>query len=222
MNTFVQALLLVVIAEMGDKTQLLAMAMASKYKVKEVLLGVLIATIFNHGLAVAVGSYLSSLISMKAVSVAAAISFLIFGFWTLRGDKIDEENSNKSRFGPVITVIIAFFLAEMGDKTQLMTITISAKGNEPIFTFLGTTLGMIIADGIGIIGGAWMYKHIPDKYIKWAAAGIFIFFGTLSIYNSLSSWMLKPVYIIMYIVVLSIFVYLFGVKYSYSNKADNQ
>ncbi|BAH08079.1 TMEM165/GDT1 family protein [Clostridium kluyveri] len=220
MDTFIQALLLVVIAEMGDKTQLLAMAMASKYKIKEVLSGVLIATIFNHGLAVAVGSYLSSLISMKIVNIAAAISFLIFGLWTLRGDKIDGENSNRSRFGPIVTVIIAFFLAEMGDKTQLMTITISAKGNEPILTFIGTTLGMIIADGIGIIGGAWIYKHIPDKYIKWAAGGIFIFFGTFSIYNTSSSWMLHPIYIIMYIIVLSIFIYLLGVKFSYSNKSS--
>lgn len=220
MDTFIQALLLVVIAEMGDKTQLLAMAMASKYKIKEVLSGVLIATIFNHGLAVAVGSYLSSLISMKIVNIAAAISFLIFGLWTLRGDKIDGESSNRSRFGPIVTVIIAFFLAEMGDKTQLMTITISAKGNEPILTFIGTTLGMIIADGIGIIGGAWIYKHIPDKYIKWTAGGIFIFFGTLSIYNTSSSWMIHPIYIIMYIIVLSIFIYLFGVKFSYSNKSS--
>ncbi|WP_368489804.1 TMEM165/GDT1 family protein [Clostridium sp. BJN0013] len=218
MDTFIQALLLVVIAEMGDKTQLLAMAMASKYKIKEVLSGVLIATIFNHGLAVAVGSYLSSLISMRLVNIVAAISFLIFGFWTLRGDKIDKEGDNRSRFGPIVTVSIAFFLAEMGDKTQLMTITISAKANEPIFTLIGTTMGMIIADGIGIIGGAWIYKHIPDKCIKWTAGGIFIFFGTLSIYNVIPSWMFHPVYIIMYIILLGIFIYLFGVKFAYGNK----
>ncbi|MDP4145329.1 MAG: TMEM165/GDT1 family protein, partial [Bacillota bacterium] len=90
MAAFIKALLLVVVAEMGDKTQLLAMAMAGKYKVKQVFIGVLVATIFNHALAVAVGNYLGSFIPMNIVSMVAALSFLVFGLWTLRGDKIDE------------------------------------------------------------------------------------------------------------------------------------
>nr|WP_242878768.1 TMEM165/GDT1 family protein [Clostridium beijerinckii] len=164
MASFIKALLLVVVAEMGDKTQLLAMAMVSKYKAKQVLLGVLIATILNHAL-VAVGSYLSSVIPMDLVKIIAAVSFLAFGLWTIRGDKLDDEENKKVKFGPIVTVAIAFFLAEMGDKTQLMTITIAAENQQPLFILMGTTVGMLIADGIGILGGAWMCTHISYIYI---------------------------------------------------------
>lgn len=215
MESFTKALLLVVAAEMGDKTQLLAMAMASKYKIKHVLIGVLVATILNHGLAVALGSYLSVIIPMNTVKIVAAMAFLIFGLWTLRGDKIDEGGEKKNRLGPIITVAIAFFLAEMGDKTQLMTIAISAESNQPIFILMGTTTGMLIADGIGIIGGAWMYRHIPEIYIKWAAGIIFIFFGTLTIYNSIPLWLLSPINIILYFLALGILIYTFGIKFTY-------
>jgi len=221
MSEFIKAVLLVVVAEMGDKTQLLAMAMASKYKVKEVMIGVLVATIFNHALAVAVGNYLSSLIPMSTIKIVAAISFLIFGLWTLRGDKLDDEDEKKTKFGPIVTEAIAFFLAEMGDKTQLMTIAISADSHHPAFILMGTTVGMLIADGIGIIGGAWMCKHIPEVYIKWVAGIIFMFFGTLTIYNSVPSVLLSPMYIILYLLVLGVLIYLFGVKFSYQGQACN-
>ncbi len=195
MASFIKALLLVVVAEMGDKTQLLAMAMASKYKAKQVLIGVLIATVLNHALAVAVGSYLSSVIPMDLVKVIAAVSFLAFGLWTIRGDKLDDEENKKVKFGPIVTVAIAFFIAEMGDKTQLMTITIAAENQQPLFILMGTTVGMLIADGIGILGGAWMCKHIPEVYIKWVAGIIFMFFGTLTLYNSIPAAFLGPIYI---------------------------
>lgn len=221
MSEFIKAALLVVVAEMGDKTQLLAMAMASKYKVKEVMIGVLVATIFNHALAVAVGNYLSSLIPMSTIKIVAAISFLIFGLWTLRGDKIDDEDKKKTKFGPIVTVAIAFFLAEMGDKTQLMTIAISANSHQPAFILMGTTVGMLIADGIGIIGGAWMCKHIPEVYIKWVAGIIFMFFGTLTIYSSVPLVLLSPMYISLYLLVLGVLIYLFGVKFSYQGQACN-
>lgn len=218
MSEFIKALLFVVVAEMGDKTQLLAMAMASKYKAKQVMLGVLVATVLNHALAVALGSYLSSVIPMDTVKIVAAIAFLIFGLWTLRGDKIDEDEKKKQKFGPVVTVAIAFFLAEMGDKTQLMTIAIAADGSFPLFILMGTTVGMLIADGIGILGGAWMAKHIPEKYIKWGAGLVFIFFGTLTLYKAVPSWVLSPVYIIPYFLVLLAFVYIIGVKFTYIGK----
>lgn len=219
MTEFIKALLLVVVAEMGDKTQLLAMAMASKYKVKQVLIGVLVATILNHAIAVAVGSYLGSVIPMNLIKIVAGVSFLIFGLWTLRGDKIDDENEKKRRFGPIITVAIAFFLAEMGDKTQLMTIAIAAENHQPIFILMGTTVGMLVADSIGIIGGAWMCRHIPEIYIKWIAGIIFIFFGTLTLYNSVPSWMISLVYILPYFLILGGLIYLAGVKFAYYGQA---
>ncbi|NRT80688.1 TMEM165/GDT1 family protein [Clostridium beijerinckii] len=219
MASFIKALLLVVVAEMGDKTQLLAMAMVSKYKAKQVLLGVLIATILNHALAVAVGSYLNSVIPMDLVKIIAAVSFLAFGLWTIRGDKLDDEENKKVKFGPIVTVAIAFFLAEMGDKTQLMTITIAAENQQPIFILMGTTVGMLIADGIGILGGAWMCKHVPDIYIKWVAGVIFIFFGTLTLYNSVPTAFLGPLYIVLYLALMGLLIYLFGVKFAYFGQA---
>lgn len=215
MSEFIKALLFVVVAEMGDKTQLLAMAMAGKYKAKQVMLGVLVATILNHALAVALGSYISSIIPMDTVKIVAGISFLIFGLWTLRGDKIDEDNKKKAKFGPVVTVAIAFFIAEMGDKTQLMTIAISADSINPLLILAGTTTGMLIADGIGILGGAWMCKHIPEQYIKWGAGIIFIFFGTLTLYNAIPLWLINPLYIIPYFLLLGFLIYLIGVKLAY-------
>jgi putative Ca2+/H+ antiporter (TMEM165/GDT1 family) len=222
MTEFVKALLFVVVAEMGDKTQLLAMAMASKYRARQVMLGVLVATVFNHALAVALGSYISTVIPMDTIKIVAGVAFLVFGFWTLRGDKIDEENKKKNRFGPVTTVAIAFFLAEMGDKTQLMTIAIAADSKTPIFILMGTTAGMLVADGIGIIGGAFMSKYVPEKYIKWGAGLIFLFFGTLTIYNSIPAWLLSPIYIILYFMVLAICIYLIGVKFTYNEQSDSK
>jgi Ca2+/H+ antiporter, TMEM165/GDT1 family len=219
MAEFMKALLFVVVAEMGDKTQLLAMAMASKYKAGKVMLGVLIATILNHALAVALGSYLSSLIPMDTVKIVAGVSFLIFGLWTLRGDKLDEENKKKQRFGPVVTVAIAFFFAEMGDKTQLMTIAISADSSFPLLTLAGTTVGMLVADGIGIVGGAWMGKHVPDKYIKWVAGIIFIFFGTLTLYNSIPNTFINPFSVILYFLLLGLSIFIVGVKLTYHGQA---
>lgn len=221
MAIFIKALFLVVVAEMGDKTQLLAVAMASKYKAKQVLMGVLVATIFNHAIAVAVGSYLSSIIPMDTVKIVASIAFLIFGLWTIRGDKIDGEGEKKNKFGPIATVAIAFFLAEMGDKTQLMTIAISADGQNPIFILMGTTVGMLIADGIGILGGAWMAKHIPEIYIKWGAGIVFMFFGTITLYNVIPSWLMNPIYILSYLLVLGVLVYIIGVKFQYHGETSD-
>ncbi len=221
MTEFLQALLLVVVAEMGDKTQLLAMAMAGKYKVKQVMAGVLVATILNHAMAVAAGTYLSSLIPLNNVKIAAALAFIIFGLWTLRGDKIDDEDGKKHKFGPIVTVAIAFFIAEMGDKTQLMTIAIAAQSHFPIFVLMGTTAGMLIADGIGIIGGAWLAKHIPEVYIKWVAGIIFMIFGTITLYGTVPAAMTAPVFIISYFLVIGILVYIVSVKFSYSNCTDN-
>ncbi len=222
MSEIIKALLFVVVAEMGDKTQLLAMAMASKYKVGQVMLGVLVATILNHALAVALGSCLGSVIPMGIIKVVAAVAFLIFGLWTLRGDKLDEEDTKKQKFNPVMTVAIAFFIAEMGDKTQLMTITIAAESTAPVLILLGTTMGMMVADGIGIIGGAWMAKHIPEKYIKWGAGLIFIFFGTLTLYENIPAGLINPFTIALYFLVLLALIYLIGVKLTYIGQDSKQ
>ena len=137
----------VVLAEMGDKTQLLAMAFASKYKASKVLIGVFLATVFNHGLAVAAGNYLTRFGSAQIwIQGIAALSFIFFGLWTIRGDKLEGEENRATKFGAIGTVAVAFFLAEMGDKTQLATIAIATKfPANPVGILMGTTMGMLIA-----------------------------------------------------------------------------
>ena len=177
MAAFIASFMFVVLAEIGDKTQLLAMAFATRYSAGKVLLAVFLATIVNHGLAVAAGHFLSVAMPMRLISFIASLSFIGFGIWTLKGDKLNGEDKKESKFGPVLTVGIAFFLAEMGDKTQLATIALAVEYRNMLNVLMGTTLGMVVADAIGIITGTVMRKHVPEKTIKWVAAAIFIFFG---------------------------------------------
>jgi len=187
MEAFIASFLFVVLAETGDKTQLLAMAFAAKYRAHKVLIAVFLATLLNHTLAVAAGRLLTTVIPMDVISLVAALSFIVFGLWTIRGDKLHGEDKKESRFGPIVTVGIAFFLAEMGDKTQLATISLAVEYKNMLNVLMGTTLGMVIADAVGIIVGIVMRKHIPEKTVKWISAIIFILFGLSGIYKILSA-----------------------------------
>lgn len=180
LTTFLIATGAVTIAEMGDKTQLLAMCFAARFKAWQVLLGVFLATVLNHALAVAAGYLLKELLSQFTVYIelAASLSFIGFALWTIRGDTVDEASCDaRPGFGPVAAVAIAFFLAEMGDKTQLATVSLAANYGNPAAILIGTTTGMLIADGIGIIFGVVMNKKIPEKVLKWISASIFAAFG---------------------------------------------
>ncbi len=185
MLVFVTATAIVVLAEMADKTQLLAMAFACRYKATSVLAGVFVATVLNHALAVAVGDYLGAALDVTLIQSLAAASFILFGLWTLRGDRLEGEEKRRSRFGPVVTVAIAFFIAEMGDKTQLATVALAAKYESPLAVLAGTTTGMMIADAIGILVGSLAGRRLPERAIKWVAATIFIAFGYVGLYTSL-------------------------------------
>lgn len=185
MVIFSTAFIMVVLAEMGDKTQLLAMAFAAKYPWKKVMLGVLFATLLNHFVAIAAGIYLNTLVPQHIVEIVASVAFIIFGLWILKDDELGDE-AEKSRFSIFWTVAIAFFLAEMGDKTQLATVALSAQiGTNLLIILIGTTVGMLVADGIGIALGAALHKYVPDRVIKKIASGIFILFGVLGILNSI-------------------------------------
>lgn len=177
----------ITLAEMGDKTQLLAMAFASKHKTSKVLIGIFIATILNHSLAVLLGTIITRNQTVNIwVQLIAGISFIIFGIWTIRGDKLNGEDKKTSRFGAITTVGIAFFIAELGDKTQLATIALATKFPEmPVYVLLGTTVGMLIADSIGIIIGVVLGKRIPERAIKLVAASLFILFGIIATWQSL-------------------------------------
>jgi putative Ca2+/H+ antiporter (TMEM165/GDT1 family) len=195
MNPFLASTGLVVLAEMGDKTQLLAMALACRFRWQTVMLGVFAATLCNHFLAVVAGTYLTKVIPLYYVQVAASASFILFGFWTLRGDTLEGEDK-RFNYSPFWTVAVAFFLAEMGDKTQLATVALAAEYKSIIAVWLGTTTGMLIADAIGIGVGIVLGKKIPERLIKWVAALIFIFFGLSGLYDLLPGKFLYPVFVL--------------------------
>ncbi|NLI91514.1 MAG: TMEM165/GDT1 family protein [Peptococcaceae bacterium] len=186
MEALLSSTIFVVLAEMGDKTQLLGMAFATRYKATTVLLGVLIATLLNHLLAVALGDFLTNFIPLSTIQLVAAFSFVFFGLWTLRGDSLDGEDK-KTYFNPFWTVVIAFFIAEMGDKTQLAAIALAAKYHSLLFVWLGTTLGMIISNIIGIMVGVVLGKRIPEKLVKALSASIFITFGYIGIWQNMTN-----------------------------------
>jgi putative Ca2+/H+ antiporter (TMEM165/GDT1 family) len=181
MIAFWTSLAFVVLAEMGDKTQLLAMAFAARMRWQTVLWGVFWATAANHFLAVLAGSYLTHIVPMFWIKVAAAASFIVFGLWTIRGDHLEGED-RRFNFGPFWTVAIAFFLAEMGDKTQLATVALAADFRTVIPVWTGTTTGMLIADAVGIVIGIVLHKTLPEKQIKWFAAATFVLFGVWGLY----------------------------------------
>ena len=183
MTAYITSLVFVVLAEMGDKTQLLAMAFASRYRWQTVMSAVFVATLLNHLLAVAAGSVLTTIVPLQYIQIAGAASFILFGFWTLKGDELEDEDK-KFKYSPFWTVAIAFFIAEMGDKTQLATVALATRFDSVIQIWIGTTCGMVIADAFGIIVGIVMGKRIPERLIKWFAALVFIIFGVLGIYGA--------------------------------------
>ncbi|HOV69613.1 MAG TPA: TMEM165/GDT1 family protein [Clostridia bacterium] len=179
---------MILLAEIGDKTQLLVLAFAACHKPFKVMLGIFIATVANHGLAVLLGSLLAkNQIFGIWVQIIASVSFIIFGFWTIRGDK-GEEESPRFRCGPVAAVAIAFFLAELGDKTQLTTISIAVKyPSDALWVLAGTTLGMMITGGTAVLLGSVLAKHIPASKIRLVSAVVFILFGLYGITQFLYS-----------------------------------
>lgn len=185
MTAYLASLMFVTLAEMGDKTQLLAMAFASRYPWQTVLWGVFVATLVNHLLAVVAGNYLTYIVPLHYIQIAASASFILFGLWTLRGDTLSGEDK-RFNFSPFWTVAVAFFFAEMGDKTQLATMALATKYRCIVQIWLGTTSGMIVADAIGIIIGVVLGKKIPEKAVKWFAASMFILFGIIGLYGTIS------------------------------------
>jgi putative Ca2+/H+ antiporter (TMEM165/GDT1 family) len=184
---FLASFLIVILAEMGDKTQLLAMSFATRYSAYKVIFAIFLATVANFALTVALGQFLTTIVPIDIISLAASLSFIGFGLWTIRGDKLQGGDKKVSRFGVVPTVAVAFFIAEFGDKTQLATISLAVEYQNAVSVLVGATLGMLIADGIGIIVGIIFCKRIPERTLKWFSAGIFVIFGLVGVYEVLSS-----------------------------------
>jgi Ca2+/H+ antiporter, TMEM165/GDT1 family len=175
------------VAELGDKSQLMAMTFAARYRAWTILVAITAATAFVHLLSVLIGAAVGAALPTDAISVVAGIAFLGFAAWTLRGDQLDEDDaaraaqSSKSVF---FTVAIAFFLAELGDKTMLATVTL-ATDNGLIGTWIGSTLGMVAADALAIVVGQQLGARLPERVIKIGAAATFVIFGLLLIAEGL-------------------------------------
>jgi len=184
-TAFLLSLGLVFAAEMGDKTQLVALAFATRYKTSIVLVGVFVATILVHLLSVFIGEAAGLFIPIFWIKLAAGIAFVIFGLWTIRGDELDDEDKlTESRWGPLLTVGITFFLAELGDKTMLMTVTIASQQHSFVGVWLGSTVGMVLADGIAIVVGKILGKNLPEKAVKYGAAVVFFVSGIYILYEA--------------------------------------
>jgi putative Ca2+/H+ antiporter (TMEM165/GDT1 family) len=180
---FWQSLGLIAVAEMGDKSQLVALAFATRYRPIVVLLGVSIATLTVHLGSVFLGRAIDSVLPDDAITAAAGLAFIAFGAWTLRGDSLgdDDPTTKLSRWGPLLTVTVTFFIAELGDKTMLATVTLAAGGASLIGVWLGSTVGMVLADAVAIVVGMAMGKRIPARTVKLGAAGIFLVTGLVTL-----------------------------------------
>ncbi|MET0900771.1 MAG: TMEM165/GDT1 family protein [Mycobacterium sp.] len=167
------------IAEMGDKTQLVAMMFALRYRWWVVLAAITAATTMVHVLSVAIGHYLGAALPTHLLGLLAGAMFVFFGLWTLRGDSLSDEEASRAQraSGAAFFVVTsAFFLAELGDKTMLATITLAADNNW-LGVWIGSTLGMVVADGLAIVVGAVAGKHLPERAIQIGAAASFLLFG---------------------------------------------
>lgn len=173
----------VALAEIGDKTQLLAFILAARFKRPlPIIAGILVATIVNHGLAGALGAWITTTISPEVLRWVLSISFLGMAVWTMIPDEIEEEETKVAkRFGVFGATLITFFLAEMGDKTQLATVAMAAHYATPLLVVIGTTLGMLIADVPAVFVGDKLASRIPMKLVHSVAATIFALLGAATL-----------------------------------------
>lgn len=175
------------VAEMGDKSQLMALAFATRYRPAAVLVGITIATAVVHLVSVVVGAVLAAQLPTDAINVLAGLAFFAFAIWTLRGDALgagDVERAERPMRSAIIAVSVAFFLAELGDKTMLATVTLATR--EGLFgTWLGSTVGMVAADAIAIGVGGALGGRLPDRAIRIGAATLFAVFGAVLLVEGL-------------------------------------
>ncbi len=169
----------VALAEIGDKTQLLAFLLAARFKKPlPIVLGILAATIVNHGLAGALGAWITAMVSPGVLRWVLGLSFIGMAIWTMIPDKIEEEEMQiAKRLGVFGATLVTFFLAEMGDKTQIATVAMAAHYAAPLLVVIGTTLGMLIADVPAVFAGDKLAEKIPMRLVHTIAAGVFAVLG---------------------------------------------
>ena len=188
-EALVLSTVVIFVAELGDKSQLMAMTFATRYRTRDVLIGITIATAIVHLASVAIGYFIGAAFSAYQgwISIAAGVAFVAFGLWTLRGDELTEEEADKARKSTGLSILAvgtAFFLAELGDKTMLATITLAVQ-EDWVGTWIGSTVGMVAADALAIGVGAVLGKRLPEKAIKYGAAAAFFIFAALLIVDGI-------------------------------------
>lgn len=178
MEAFLVSTGLVAIAEIGDKTQLLAILLAARFRRPvPIILGILAATIANHALAAWVGMAAGAFLQGPWMKWVLGLAFIGFGVWALIPDKFEDGDRPKDRAGVFLTTLVAFFFVEMGDKTQVATVALAAKFQQVAMIAAGTTLGMMIANVPAVLVGEAAATRLPLKYIRWAAAASFAAIG---------------------------------------------
>jgi putative Ca2+/H+ antiporter (TMEM165/GDT1 family) len=188
-EAFLVATGIVALAEIGDKTQLLAFVLAAKFrKPLPIIAGILIATLVNHGFAGALGAWLTALMTPATLRWVLGISFLGMAVWTLIPDTFDESDSKVTRFGVFGTTVVGFFLAEMGDKTQIATVALAAQYHTIFAVVAGTTLGMMITNVPAVLLGDRIAQRMPVRLVHAVAAAIFAILGVITLTGGGARW----------------------------------
>ena len=180
-SAFFVSAALIFVAELGDKSQLMALAFATRYRFWPTVTGIFLATLIVHAGSVAIGRIAAAALPVGPINIVAGLAYLAFAVWTIRGDELGEENQERARREgrwAVLAIATAFFLAELGDKTMLATVTL-ATTNEPIGTWLGSTVGMVAADALAVGAGTLLASRLSGTWVKVFAATSFVLFGLL-------------------------------------------
>jgi Ca2+/H+ antiporter, TMEM165/GDT1 family len=185
MEAFLVSMGVVALSEIGDKTQLLALMLAARYrKPLPIIFGILVATVFNHTIAGAIGAWINTVVSGQILRWLLGFSFLVMAVWVLVPDKVDKDNAKDLRIGVFGTTALTFFLAEIGDKTQIATVALAAKYASIVPVVAGTTVGMLLADVPAVLLGSRAATKIPHRLVHSIAAGIFALLGVLVLANA--------------------------------------
>ncbi len=188
MHPFLVSTALVALAEIGDKTQLLSLLLAARYRAPlPIIAGILVATLANHGLAAAAGDLLAHALSPRLLDWAVVLSFVLMGLWILMPDKIDDDLPRRSARGVFLTTVVSFFIAEMGDKTQVATVALAARYREWLPVVAGATVGMLAANVPAVLFGHRFAQRLPTRWVHAIAALMFLILGGVALHTALQA-----------------------------------
>ncbi|EKE83895.1 TMEM165/GDT1 family protein [Idiomarina xiamenensis] len=185
MEAFLSSTFAVAIAEIGDKTQLLALLLATRFTQRgdraAIIWGILLATLVNHGVSAWAGQWLRELIPAEWLTLLLAVSFIALGLWLLIPDKDEEVDKGFFKYGAFVASLVLFFLAEVGDKTQVATVVLAARFDNYLAVVMGTTIGMLVANVPVVYAGSWLMQRMPMAIVHKAACALFILLGVFTL-----------------------------------------